>query len=131
MTYCYDILPCPNHENITVCGGNREREIPVNFKCVRSSGGRNVNDSCYVVLGFNVGNIKLKIIRQVTRQRGETITGSLLLHVIVDAEELFVREPGGAEASILQMGYEFSKLTEAMVHLADYGVPDDNVIGNW
>ncbi len=75
-----------------------------------------MNNSGYVMFGFNIRNIKLEVIGQMMRERGEAITGGLLLNVIVDVEKLFMSEPGGAEAHL--------------VHLSDNSVPDDHVVGN-
>jgi predicted RNA-binding Zn-ribbon protein involved in translation (DUF1610 family) len=95
MTDCYDVFPCPNHKNVTVSRRDGEREVSVNFKSVRCGRGRNMNDSRYIVFGFNKGNIELEIVRQMTREGGETIASRLLLNIFVDAEELLMSEPGG------------------------------------
>ncbi len=50
--------------------------------------------------------------------------------VFVDLLELIFCEPGGAEASVLQMGHEAGELVESMFEVSDDGVPYSDVVVN-
>jgi hypothetical protein len=93
VAHCYNIFPGMNCEETVCINGERKWNVTEDFKVISGSRGGNMDNSCNVKFGFDVRNIKLKIIRKVGHKRNEVAFGGLLENGIMDFLKLVGCEP--------------------------------------
>jgi len=84
VAHCYDIFSGMDCEETVGINGERKRNVTEDLKVISGSRGGNMDNSCNVKFGFDVGNIKLKIIRKVGNKRNKVAFGGLLEDGFVD-----------------------------------------------
>jgi hypothetical protein len=88
VTYCYNVFPGSYCEEAIIGDWDRKGDVSINFEIIRRGGCRNMYYCCNVMVRNYIGDIKLKIVREVSGERREVVLLGLLKDGVVYLFEL-------------------------------------------